>query len=170
MAYKRLLIQQTTYDGSNYTNVGSVVDTLVTYRVACSEFPFMRLPESKEPASRDWYDENGEDVYIANNGLKFKAYDLEAEFIYVGSVSQIKTDLALFINFIYGRNEGGSPRLKIYDEYTQTGRRDVYVKSVSNDLYWNSDSDADKIATFKVTFRVNDPVTDVTLTTVSSSS
>lgn len=163
MIYKKLLIQQQTYNGNSYTNVGSVIDTQTAYNVVCQEFPFKRLPETKEPAKQEWFDEDGEDVYIPAEGLRFKAYDLEVKFLYVGSKSAMAEDLKGFIEFICGKDSGGSPFLAIYDEYTQTGRRGVYVDSVNNDLLTYDDANSDVIGVFKVKFRVTDPVTDITL-------
>ena len=51
--------------------------------------------------------------------------------------------------------------LVIYDEYTRTGRRGVYVLSVDNELYFFDDANIDAIASFKVKFRVTDPVTEI---------
>ena len=164
MNYKKLLIQQQNYSGGTYTSVGSVVDTQSSFRVVCQEFPFKHYPEAKDLPKRDWYDRHGEDVYIPTDGMKFKAYDLEAKFLYVGSQAQMSEDLRNFISFIYGRNDGGSPLLAIYDEYTKTGRRGVLVESVDNELIAYDDANAEVIGQFKVKFRVTDPVTDITLT------
>ena len=166
MAY-RLYIQQ---DGSSIAT-----DTLATYGVACQEFPFKRFPETKELPKRDWYDEDGEDVYMPADNLRMKAYDVEAKFIYSDSNSpargsnvtkeqHMRNNIESFIKFICGRNENGKSLLKIYDEYTQTGRRGVYVLSVDNDLFFYNDTSLDAIAVFKVKFRVSDPVYDVAKT------
>ena len=64
-----------------------------------------------------------------------------------------------FVNFITGRNSGGKPLLGVYDEYTETGRRGVYVLNINNDLYYYNDTDTDAIAQFSVKFRVTDPTT-----------
>jgi len=163
MQYKKLLILQQVFDGSSYRNVGQVVDTQAAFHVACQEFPFKHLPETKDLAKRDWYDEHGEDVYMPSDGLKFKAYDLEVKFLYVGSKSNMNTELKEFVNFISGKNNGGAPMLAIYDEYTNTGRRGVYVINVDNEMLAYDDANTDVISTFKIKFRVTDPVTDITL-------
>lgn len=161
-AYKKFLIQQQSFDGSIYQNVGDVIDTCQQFNVVCQQMPFKRLPETKELAKNDWSDEDGEDVYIPSAGLKFKAYDLEATFLYVGTKQDFATDLMNFTNFIYGRNENGNPFLKIYDEYTQIGRRGVFVMSVNEEKLIYDDVNPDAIAQIKVKFRVTDPVTDIT--------
>jgi len=163
MEYKKLLIIQQVLDGVNYTDIGSVVDTYESFHVVCQEFPFKHLPEIKDLAKREWFDENGDDVYVPTDGLKFKAYDLEVKFLYVGLEEEMADDLKAFIAFSYGRNDGGSPMLAIYDEYTKTGRRGVYVQNTDNDLFMYNDANSEALASFKVKFRVTDPVTDITL-------
>lgn len=187
MTYKKLLIQQQTFDGSTYTNVGSVKDTYVSFGVVCQEFPFKHLPETKDIPKHDWFDEDGEDAYIPKSGLKFKAYDLEAKFLYSKNLvsiwkyevaamhtsddyptyasKQMASDIKAFIDFICGKDADGKPLLAIYDEYTRTGRQGVYVVSVDSDLYFYDDVNNNVIAQFKIKFRVTDPVTDITLTT-----
>lgn len=169
MTYKKFFIQQQTVSGSTYTNVGSAVDTNLAYHVVCQECPFKVMPETKDLAKRDWYDENGEDVYIPTDGLMFKAYDMDVKFLYVGTESNMASDLKGFINFLYGKNSGGSPLLAIYDEYTKTGRRGVYVAGIDNELLAYDDANgtmdngqivSDVVGVFKVKFRVTDPVFD----------
>ena len=168
--YKKFLIQQQTYNGSQYTNVGNVVDTQEMFRVACQDFPFKKLPEIKELPKHDWYDENGDDVYIPIDGYKFKAYDVEATFLYFGTEQTMQNDISNFIEFIYGRIDSSGSRissgivLAVYDEYTQIGRRGVVVTEVNNTLYFDVDFDPDAIAQFKIKFRITDPNTDITLT------
>lgn len=163
MNYKKLLIQQQSVSGSTYTNVGTVVDTQTAFNVVCQEFPFKYLPEIKDLASEDWTDEDGEDVFMPAEGLKFKAYDLDATFLYVGTQGNMADDLSRFINFLYGRNQNGSPWLAVYDEYTKTGRRGIYVKEVDNELIAYDSVNVEVIGQFKVKFRVTDPITNVVL-------
>lgn len=150
----RLLIRQ---DG------GRVIDTFESFGVVCQEFPFKHLPEVKDPAKRGWVDEHGDDEYIPTDGLKFKAYDLEAKFIYSGSAENIHADVSRFISYLYGRNEGGSSVLSVYDEYTKTGKSGVYLQGVTSNLFDISDADPDAIAVFTAKFRVTDPTSDIML-------
>ena len=52
--------------------------------------------------------------------------------------------------------------MKIYDEYNKIGRQHVRFKSLNDsaDLFRDDDGD---ILVFTVNFKVNDPVTDITL-------
>lgn len=68
--------------------------------------------------------------------------------------------LTLLILCMVDNNSVGG-RLAIYDEYTKIGRKDVRVLSVDNDVYSCDDSDPDAIASFKVKFAVEDPITNI---------
>lgn len=176
MDYKKLLILQQTFNGNAYMNVGVTIDTQEQFGVVCQEFPFKYLPESKELPKRDWYDEDGEDVYIPKSGLRLAAYDLEVKFLYVGSESRMSANIKDFIDFICGRinytsksnkvtiNVTQNVMLCVYDQYTKTGRRGVFVKEVSSELFAYDDVNSEVIGMFKVKFRVTDPVTDIELT------
>lgn len=165
--YKRFYVQQQSYDGSSYTNVGDAVE-LGTYNVVCQEFPFKYLPETKELPKRDWPDENGDDVYFPTDGLKMKAFDMDVKFLYAGPISTYTQDgntiygmrdnLTRLISFLRGRNSDGSPCLLIYDEYTDIALCGVYVSEISNDLYEYNDVNINAHAVFKVKFRVTNPV------------
>ena len=162
MKVKKTYIQQLCFDGKTYKK-GVVVDLLAKFNIAAREFPFKINPEAKELPARDWAGEDGRDVYIPKT-IPMKNYDMEAEFLYCGTEATISDDVSAFINFIYGRNKdavGG--RLAMYDEHTNTGRKDVHVLSVDNNLYEVDDSDPDAIASFKVKLSVEDPTTDVAL-------
>lgn len=161
MTYKKLIIQQMAQDAaSTYTTVGGAVDTYEAYGIVCQEFPFKYLPEKKELAKRDWLDEDGEDVYVPNV-MREKAYDLEVKFLYVGNPNEMRAKITSFITFISGKNSNGSPLLAIYDEYTQIGRRCVYVNSIDSSLYEYNDGHIDGYSVFSVEFRVTDPTFDV---------
>lgn len=172
-AYKKFYIQQYTASGSTETD-GTIVDTQAQFGVVCQECPFQYLPEIKELPKRDWNDEDGDDVYMPTDGLKFKAYDMEVKFLYVGTgyvkqdetvvskEAEMKEKISGFINFIYGKNAGGSPLLKIYDEYTLTGRKGVHCISIDNELIAYDDRNNNVIGSFKAKFRVTDPATRMT--------
>lgn len=160
MEIKKTYIQQLSFDGKSYTK-GVVVDLLSTFNIACSEFPFKLLPETKDLPTRDWAGEDGRDVYIPKK-IPMKNYDIEVVFLYKGTEDKIHKDVADFVNFVYGRDKNSvGGRLAIYDEHTKIGRKDVRVLSVDNDVYSCDDSDPDAIATFKVKFSVEDPITNV---------
>lgn len=97
-----------------------------------------------------------------------KHYDIEVFFLYVGTKSNIRTDILNFIDFIYGRAKADvndtvkSGRLAVYNEYVGMGRKDIVVAELSNELFHCSESDPDAVAKIKVKFTVYDPTTIVT--------
>lgn len=164
---KRTYIQQMHYDGTTYKK-GPVVDLLSKFNICCKEFPFKRNPEAKDLPARDWPGVDGRDVYIPKN-IPVKNYDLEVEFIYKGVEDNIVKNVSSFINFLYGKNPSAvGARLAIYDQHTRTGRKDVHVLSVDNDVYFCTEEDPDAVATFKVKFSVEDPTTEVTPKVINS--
>jgi len=168
MAIYKTYVQQLGFDGKTYTK-GTVVDLLERFNIACQEFPYKRLPKPKDLPTRDWAGDDGLDVYIPTGGLPAKSYDIEVEFIYVGTEETMRNDLIMFIDFLNGRTPGGindsvqSGRLAIYDEHVQMGRKDVAVSEIDNELYYRSEYDGDKVARFKVKFTVYDPSTEVSV-------
>lgn len=108
-------------------------------------------------------------MYIPDGGIPEKSYDIDVEFLYVGTEETMRDDLIHFINFIKGRSKGAvgdavqSGRLAVYDEHVQMGRKDLVVDEIDNELYYRSEHDDDKVARFKVKFKVFDPTTEVGL-------
>ena len=159
-------IQQLSYDGTTYTK-GSVVDLLKTYKIVCQDFPFKKNPKPKDLPTRDWAGEDGLDVYVPDV-IPMKSYDIDVTFLYVGTKTDIRTDISNFIDFLYGRIKADnsdtvkSGRLAIYNEYVGMGRKDIVVSDIDNELLYCYDTDPDAVAKFKVKFTVYDPTTVVT--------
>lgn len=148
------------------------------FGMVVSEIPFRFVGDVKEPYSNEWKDEHGAEVYLPDEGLKLEAYDMDVTFLYkgprtVGNTTKTFTeDLRSFINYLTGNDSAvvngtttyyGS-RLTIYDTYNAVGRKDIYVKSVSPDVFVRqpmSTGTAQEIAKFTIKFTVCDPMTDV---------
>lgn len=168
MAVYNTYIEQLSFDGNTYS-VGEVIDLLKTFNIICQEFPFKKNPKPKDLPTRDWAGEDGLDVYVPEK-LPMKHYDVDVDFLYVGTEENIRTDISNFIDFIYGRKKGNendtvqSGRLAIYNEHVGMGRKDVVVSDVDNEIFYCSDEDPDAVAKFKVRFTVYDPTTEVTPT------
>ena len=74
----------------------------------------------------------------------------------------MRGNIEAFLKFMYGRNGGATGgRLAVYDEYTKTGRKDIHLKEVGDDIYYDVDYDDEQFAKFKITLTVEDPSTDV---------
>lgn len=156
MEFYNAYIQQLSYDGETYTK-GEFRDLLKDFGCGVSSFPFKPFSEAKDAITRDWVDEHGTDVYIPKDGQFLKSYELDVELIFKGTENNIRTNIMNFLKFIYGK------RLAIYDEFVGFGRKDVRAKSHDNNLLFIAGDNADSVATFKVKFEVNDPVTEVLL-------
>lgn len=166
MATHRLFLQQTDFNGLAYTK-GTAVDSLSEFGVVCSEFPFKLLSESKDVVTKNFIGSHGLDVYIPKKN-RIKDYDLDVQFLYCGTHATMRNDIERFLKFLNGHSGGADEeatgsRLVIYDQYTQTGRKDVRCMSSEFGTWWDQpDYDTDAIADFKVRFHVYDPVTNVT--------
>ena len=163
---------QTSYNGSTYTK-GTLVDVWTTFNVICADTPFKYYPEAKPLATKDWVGQDGLEVYIPPQ-TRLKDYDWEMTFLYVGIRSNMRTNVTNFIKFLQGRHPGvdnaavGS-RLAMYEDYTQTGRKDIAFAGVEFDEWWDSPyEDSQSIASFKVKFHLYDPVTNATPTTTQN--
>lgn len=155
-------IQQLNFDGTTYRK-GGVCRLDSKWKIVCQDFPFKRNPKPKELPSRDWAGEDGLDVYIPQK-LPVQSYDIEVPFLYVGTEEDIRTDIASFIDYLYGRNAGAvGSRLAIYNTYADMGRKDVVVSEVNDDLFFLTNHDPDAVARFKVKFTVHDPTTELAL-------
>lgn len=137
-----------------------VVDTLSNWGIVCKEFPFKLYGEAKELPTRDWKDEDGDDEYIPDE-LKIASYELEVEFVYKGNIDSANTQIKSFLDYLTGRGGTGA-ELMVYDTYTKIGRQSVRFVSVEEDVFYRQEEGGD-VVVFVVTFKVNDPVTDITL-------
>ena len=145
----------------------AVVNTETAFGMVASEIPFHFAGDVKEPYKNDWHDEDGVETYLSDEGLFFNAYDMEVTFLYKGQQNSFSGNLRDFLDFLSGK-DGDGARLTIYDTYNNVGRNDVYFKSISPDVFVkqnvSNNANGQEIASFKVTFNVGDPVTDVVLT------
>ena len=133
---------------------GSVVRNSLDWNIYIKHVPFKPVGDLKPPYVKSWPDQNGNDVFYPTTPV-FEAYDMECEFAYIGDENTATPMTKLFIYYL-----AQNGMFKLFDTFTQIGKTNVNYKSQSADLYYNHDSN---IATFKLVFTVNDPVTDVTL-------
>lgn len=138
----------------------TVKDSLADFGVVCTEEPFIPFAEAKELASRDWSDEDGDDVYVPEQ-IPLAAYDIELEMCCKGNRGTVKGKMNSFRDYLTGR-DGTGGEMKVYFGYSGTGRQHVYFKKLDPDVF--SRSNLDESFTFTLTLRVADPVTEVTLT------
>jgi hypothetical protein len=137
-----------------------IIDSQDQWGIVCKGFPFKIFGKAKDLPSQKWPDEHGVEEYVPKT-LFLDSYDMEVEFAYKGSMFSANLAIISFLNYLTGLDGTNfGAELLVYDTYTQIGRRKVRFLSTSNDLIVRNEWDGD-LFTFTVTFRVNDPVTDI---------
>lgn len=141
---------------------GVMVETVSAYGMYCMDIPFKMAAKAKEPASRNWNDEDGIDEYIPSTGLRLASYEMDIKFGCKGNKGSVNKNLSDFIAFL---KKG---YMKMYCDYTQIGRQHVRFVELSDDAELVRDINGD-ILVIKVKFVVSDPVTKITLKTENNS-
>lgn len=111
----------------------------------------------KDIPSRDWPDEHGDDEYVPGTPY-YKAYEMDCEFVFLGPHGTANAKIKDFLKFLA---EGG--KFRIYDTYTKIGRTEVRYMSYSENVLYRRDGQ-DDIVIFSVKLKINNPVSDITLT------
>lgn len=153
MAADYTLLMQKTTDGS------AIKSSLTDFGFAVSEIPWPD-EEAQDVAVREWPGEDGEDAYIPASGLKLKAYDLEVKFIYKGNVNTAMAKSAAFRDYLIGA-AGDGAELKLFDPYWGKGRTKARLLKITDIKAVRTN--IDEGLTFKATFRIADPKTEITL-------
>lgn len=135
------------------TDNSEVIETISSFGMFCMDNPFKIAESVKEPTKRSWYDENGDDEYIPETGLYMSSYENEVKFGFKGSAFGANEKLKSFLEYL---RKG---MLKIYCEFNKIGRQHVRLKSIKQTLDRNPDSE--DILIVAVTFKFNDPITDI---------
>ena len=132
------------------------IDTTAFGMVAKST-PYPVLPTPKEPYKNTWLDEDGDDEYNAQ--MRYESFEFEVSF-YVKTLGRDseKTMISQIESFFSKIKSG---EFKIYDSYTGLGRQRVRYAGYSEESKKVSSSWARSIFTIK--FKVNDPITRITL-------
>lgn len=138
----------------------SAVDSFDRWGIVCKEFPFKLRGEAKSLSSNTWKDEHGSDEYVPSE-LMTDSYEIKAEFAYKGALNSANAQVRDFLDYLTGKGGTGA-ELSVYDTYTRIGRRGVRFVSVDEDVFWRRE-DCGDVVVFAVNFKVNDPVTDITL-------
>lgn len=141
-------------------NDALVVDTLDSWGIVCKDFPFKLYGEAKELPKHDWKDVDGDDEYVPDT-LPIAAYEMEVEFAYKGDMFTANSRIKGFLDYLTGR-DGDGAEFMAYDTYTRIGRQNMRFVSVSEDVFHRETESGDVIV-FVVTFKVNDPITEITL-------
>lgn len=164
----KVYFQKLTYLGATVTK-GDVKETGANFSVYPSEVPFIMQGEMKDEAKRDWHDEDGIDVFYDNTKPPIKDYDLEIDCMaQAASVEALRSCVNNFISYLRG-DDGKGNVFAIYDTHCKAGRRNVRFIEYENRSFYNYDSDDEKLISFKIKMHVDDPRTEVSLSTTTDS-
>jgi hypothetical protein len=150
---KRLLFQK--LHAFTDKNVDAAVHSSTEWNIAPSSVPFHIFAEPKEVSKNDWKDKDGDDEYVPDI-LPMQAYELDCTLLYKGKSPN--TDIYNFLSYLAYGGE-----FKIYDERTGIGRTNVRFSGYDPDAEDLTNSDVCCIK-FKIKLKVNDPMTQVSLT------
>lgn len=157
MAIEKIYIQKITDSDTE----PDIMETGSDFGFYGMEIPFMMQAEAKEPSKNDWKDEDGDDEYIPQDGLRMQAFEIEIKLGYKGAKDTANAKLAALLKYLTGK-DGCGARMKIYSTYTKIGYNDVRFVSINDDAELVRDNDGD-ILIVAITLKVNDPVTKVVL-------
>lgn len=144
------------------TGSGVVKDSVRDFGMYCKDVPFTMFGEAKELVSDNFTDEDGEDEYIPSV-LPMKSYTMEVTFAFKGDRDSANKALRSFVNYLTGRDTNSEgAEFDMYSTYTEIGRQKCRFVSLSNDAELVREDGYD-ILFPKITFKVNDPVTDIKL-------
>ena len=123
--------------------------------------PFPALPTPKEPYKNNWLDENGDDEY--NKKMYYESFEFDVQF-YVKTIgTNAEAVLLSQIEGFFAKIKEGE--FMIYDSHTGLGRQKVRYAGFNSEEYkrrFQATKDWAR-AIFTITFKVNDPITRVTM-------
>lgn len=130
-------------------------DILAEYGIAVTHFPFIIGGKPKNIATRKYYDEDGDYVFIPET-IKYDGIDFSVKFAYKGAFETAGGNIANFMAFISGAE------ISIYAEHLQIGRQRVRVAEPveASKFYRTAKKD---VIEFEVKFRTEDPMTNISL-------
>lgn len=148
------------YKGILFQRDGEPVYNSSKWGCYVTDSPYIPTPrKAKNITSQSWFDEHGDDEYIPST-IYYEPIEATLSFVYRGSVADAKTQITAFITYLQ------AGYFKFYDEFYKVGKQQVRVISVPDDVQFKYD-DINKgtgAATFSIEVKINDPVTDITLT------
>lgn len=153
------------------TDVDTKAIDTITWGLVAKTNPFPVLPNPKEPYKNDWADEDGDDEYIGltdkngdyHSGMRYEPIEFDVSFyIKTEGENAEKTLISQVESFFekISRRE-----FKIYDSYTGIGRQKVRYAGFNEESFKKNllKSNGWARAIFSIKFKVNDPITRITL-------
>lgn len=125
--------------------------------------PYIPLPELKEPYKNEWYDQNGDEEYVAPSALFYQSQEITLEF---GCDGATELDMRHSLKeLIYAMTYKGT--FSFYTEAGNIGRQNCRYVGYETTAKKYRIAETDGVRTlllFKIKIKVNDPITEMTLT------
>lgn len=153
------------------TDVDSTAIDTTFWGLIAKTNPFPVLPSPKEPYKNDWSDEDGDDEYIGltdkngdyHSGMRYESIEFDVSF-YIKTIGEDaeKTMVSQIESFF---QKISRKEFKIYDSYTGIGRQKVRYAGFDEESYKRNLKKGNgwARAIFSIKFKVNDPITRITL-------
>lgn len=119
--------------------------------------PFPILPTAKEPYKNEWLDEDGDEEYTAQ--MHYESFEFDVTFYVKTLGADAEKTLISQMESFFSKIRHG--QFKIYDAYTGLGRQNVRYVEYTEESFKRTDNWARAI--FVAKFKVNDPITRITL-------
>lgn len=142
-----------------------MTDVFQSYGMVLEDMPSIIPLTPKNIYSHSWTDEDGDDEYIPEN-IKYES--VECDFTFgcssTDSSNTVFDKLNAFITWLQ------SGTFSFYCEYSGIGRQDVRLSELQDDARYskhtlrrNGIDMTEEVLSFTVTFKINNPKTDVSL-------
>lgn len=147
----------------------TATDIKDTYSVVVKTHDYPSFRKPKEPYKNNWFDEHGDDEYLAQ--MFYEAFTFKAECVMLASGATARADLSAGIRAFQDALAG---EFKVYDSWTGFGFQKVRLSQFPMPSDGNFDvfyikNPTTRVRTeyarviFTVEFKVNDPVTRMVL-------
>lgn len=144
---------------------GAVTDVFQAYGMVLEDMPSIIPLTPKNIYSHSWTDEDGDDEYIPEN-IKYES--VECDFTFGCSSTDSKNTVFDKLNAFIAWLQSGT--FSFYCEYSGIGRQDVRLSELQDDAKYskhtlrrNGIDMTEEVLSFTVTFKINNPKTDVSL-------
>lgn len=144
---------------------GAVTDVFQAYGMRLEDMPSIIPLTPKNIYSHSWTDEDGDDEYIPEN-IKYES--VECDFTFGCSSTDSNNTVFDKLNAFIAWLQSGT--FSFYCEYSGIGRQDVRLSELQDDAKYskhtlcrNGIDMTEEVLSFTVTFKINNPKTDVSL-------
>lgn len=138
-----------------------MIETIAEFGMYCMSIPFSIGGTAKNLTERSWAEEDGKDVYVPQK-LCMDGYTMKVKFGFKGDKFSANKSISAMMDYLTGR-DGSGVYMKLYCDYTKTGRRHVRFTKLSDDATLVRTDDDGDILIVEMEMAVDDPVTEITM-------